>query len=139
MLRQFAVLLMVLVPALAIGAQTSRHGLHVKVLVRSDPSAEFEVVGTLNDRLRSLRVAHRGPDGRSATVFVLKVVAVAKCEADLAIDPASAVRQLAIPLPARVSPGSVVEFQTLIGWDEREYYRVEVGASQRCKASPPRT
>ena len=137
MRRFVAVLLMSLVTLTSLARAPLRHGLFVQVLTQGLADHRFKRVATLSDDRPRFTLVWTAPHESNAHVFTMDVVPIGRCKAELRLMPLSAVQKLAPALPAAIAPGSVVEFDTVRGWDELTHFRLLVIGGKSCTTTIP--
>jgi hypothetical protein len=109
------------------------------VLIQSDSRDQFKRVATLSDDRHKFTLVWSAPHEASVTVFRVDVAPTGHCTAELSLTPVDAVFNLIPSLPAMVAPGSVIEFETLRGRDERTHFRLRVIAGKYCRRTSSNT
>jgi hypothetical protein len=132
-------LLLSVVASSSLAIAPARHGLLVQVLMRSYSEDQFKRVGTLSDGRRSFTFSWSAPHEASVTVFRMEVAPTGRCEAQISLTPLDAVRNLTPSLPTTITPGAMIEFETLRGWDDRTYFRLLVIPGKYCKRTASTT
>ena len=134
-----AALLLSVVASSSLAIAPARHGLLVQVLMRSYNEDQFKRVGTLTDTRRKFTFSWSASREASVTVFRIEVAPTGHCEAQISLTPLDAVRKLTPSLPTTITPGAVIEFETLRGWDDRTYFRLLVIPGKYCRRTTSTT
>jgi hypothetical protein len=114
-----------------------RHGLLVRVLTQGQADHGFKRVATLSDERPRFTLVWTAPRESNNNVFTMDVIPIGRCKAELRLMPLSAVQKLAPALPAAITPGSVVEFDAVRGWDEVTHFRLLVIGGKTCATISP--
>jgi hypothetical protein len=67
----------------------------------------------------------------------MDVIPIGRCKAELRLMPLSEIQKLALELPAAITTGSVVEFDTVRGWDGLTHFRPLVTGGKSCTTISP--
>jgi hypothetical protein len=137
-MRTIALVLLLLGAASSsFGEAPPRHGLLVKVWMRSFSEDPYKPVGVMSDAQSNFTFRRTAPDRTDAMVFRMTVVPTGHCEAQLTLTPLAAVNRATPSLPTTITPGATIEFETLNGWDDRTYFRLVVVPGRSCKRTTP--